>query len=1218
MIMSDSNENAYAKYFNLSPLSNIKAPVYFEALDEKLNDNSIKNIAIIGPYGSGKSSVIESYILMDTKNKYLRVSLANFCEATKEILEKDEKKIEEQILQQLFYQLSSDDIPFSGFKKIGHIDKKRQSKLIISIIVWLFSLALMPNVFKIFNDNLETILSVGFEGLWHQIHWFVSILYIITIAVFCIGLFHVLKEIIHIKQKGQLKKLTMKSAQVELSQDSALNKYIDELIYFFEATDKNIVVIEDLDRFNSVLLFSKLREVNFLINNSPKVSQIIKFVYAIKDDIFTDNFNRTKFFDFILPIVPVINATNSGDKLREMLEGKSQLSSNYINDISLYIHDLRLLKNIVNEFQIYNGVINNDNRKKSIFLFSIILYKNLFTKDFSKEHYREGLLYKIFNEKKGIILDITTKDKLEKLTNFENQIKEILSESAKSEIDLRKEYILEILKTNQGVNTICDETIEDIIQDEKLFDKLLKQPQILKYNNNSGNFRISNLDFKEIQKKVNPNKTYEERLELIKQSNSQSRIKIESEIIKKKEEIEKFNRKKLSELIKQFKDNSWEAKIFDNYDQKLSQEQTLLMLLLRKGYIEENYPLYISYFYEGALSFKDFEFLLNVKNNEKGNFNTKLSNVNELISRISEDEYEYEATLNKDLIYDFLKRANYNDDCRVDLLLRQFEHIEEAFGEYILPLIYHLQNSQKELQRFIELMVVKYYPAIWKNIEQQDFEDSKKDELFMLFLFLSEDNIRLLNAASGNDRLKKYLSAKNNFIEIFDSQLEIGNVIKLIKALNLKFHNLTFKRYDNDLIFNYIYQNNNFELNKSMLYQMLFHKYTLTKEEFDKLFYKQNYTSIIESNYDSLNDYVAENFITYIKEVYLQLESKQNESEEAISSFIEMLEEKDEADILNAVLGQISNQIVDIKKFGKEDKWSMLFDQNCVKPNWNNLIYYFTLKQNELNKTITEWLNIESVCKTITQHKLLFDENNNEKNIVISLQGKIIENNKLSNKSYEWLIGSFPYLYANINIEELSKEKISRLIELKKIAFNIHHYEQILNLGLIDVLIIFTINNIDTFIKNYKDYKFSLELNKGLLDSKSVENYNKISVIKQISIDNISDSIIADLISIVLLSTNEATIENEKIIHVIKKCHQNYFKLKLLDRFLKLFDFSEIDMIFENIGGDYKKATILRKRPVWENNEVNRSIAQKLQSIGYFHTIDIDKKGKIKIVVRYF
>jgi len=774
-----------------------------------------------------------------------------------------------------------------------------------------------------------------------------------------------------------------------------------------------------------------LREVNFLINNSPKVLQSIKFVYAIKDDIFTDNFNRTKFFDFILPIVPIINTTNSGDKLREMLKGKPSLPSPYINDISLYIHDMRLLKNVVNEYLIYNGIINHENKRKSIFLFSIILYKNLFTKEFSKEHYREGLLSKTFNEKKELILENVIKDKIEQRANLINQKNKILSETAQSETKLREEYIFEIQKNNPSIKSICSYSIVDILIEEN-FSQLLNEPQIeIYYEYTFHNYKVEKkqIDFNEIQKKVNPEKTYKERLELIKQRNSKNQLKIELEISKNEEEIEKSKRKKLSELIKLYKDNSWEDIIFNNdddktesKDKKLSREKKLLMLLLRKGYIEENYPLYISYFYEGALIYKDFEFLLNVKNKENGNFNTDISNVDELINRISDDEYEYEATLNKDIIFNLIKSPNYINDNRLEFLFKQFEYIDVAFDEYIMPLINYLQNSQKELQRFIELMVSKYYPALWKNIDLQDFNDSKKDELLKLFLFLSEDNIQSLNASS-DDSLKKYLTSKSDFIEVFDTPLETGNVMKLIRALNLKFKKLIYNKCGNSQIFNYIYQNKNYELNRDMLYLMLFYKYTVSKDEFDRLFYKQNYTSIFESNYDVLNEYVAENFTTYLEDIYFHLESKQDESEDAIFSFIEMLGEKEDTDALYTVLGKISTQIIDIKKFGKEDKWSLLFDRNCVEPNWNNLIYYFKLKDNSINKTITNWLNDERVYSEITKNQ--FNDNNfveEEKELITSFQVQIIENNILTIESYGLLILSFPYIYNQINLDDLTKK----------------------------------------------------------------------------------------------------------------------------------------------------------------------------------------------------
>ena len=84
-------------------------------------------------------------------------------------------------------------------------------------------------------------------------------------------------------------------------------------------TKYNVVFIEDVDRFNTSEIFVKLRELNTLLNNYDLIKRRIVFVYAIKDDMFNDQ-DRTKFFDFIIPIIPIINSTNSGEKLLEKLK----------------------------------------------------------------------------------------------------------------------------------------------------------------------------------------------------------------------------------------------------------------------------------------------------------------------------------------------------------------------------------------------------------------------------------------------------------------------------------------------------------------------------------------------------------------------------------------------------------------------------------------------------------------------------------------------------------------------------------------------------------------------------------------------------------------------------------------------------------------------------------------------------------------------------------
>ena len=70
------------KFVDLAPTSNADANgTYAEALEFATNNTNIFNIALTGPYGSGKSSVIKSYLKqyeIRPKRVALEISLASF------------------------------------------------------------------------------------------------------------------------------------------------------------------------------------------------------------------------------------------------------------------------------------------------------------------------------------------------------------------------------------------------------------------------------------------------------------------------------------------------------------------------------------------------------------------------------------------------------------------------------------------------------------------------------------------------------------------------------------------------------------------------------------------------------------------------------------------------------------------------------------------------------------------------------------------------------------------------------------------------------------------------------------------------------------------------------------------------------------------------------------------------------------------------------------
>ena len=85
----------------------------------------------------------------------------------------------------------------------------------------------------------------------------------------------------------------------------------------------------------------------------------MKKVLGIDYDMFKDK-DRTKFFDYIIPVVPFINSSNSSKKIIDLLrsenllneeseENNNKVDAKFIKDISLYINDMRFLTNVFNE-----------------------------------------------------------------------------------------------------------------------------------------------------------------------------------------------------------------------------------------------------------------------------------------------------------------------------------------------------------------------------------------------------------------------------------------------------------------------------------------------------------------------------------------------------------------------------------------------------------------------------------------------------------------------------------------------------------------------------------------------------------------------------------------------------------------------------------------------------------------------------------------------------
>ena len=271
---SNDNEESLA-YSSLSPIDNGDENGHYSrallwALKNRKKED-IKNIALTGSYGSGKSSILKTFQKNYKGNdlKFLNISLATFKDEEPRFNEKGEeikldktellKRIETSILEQIFYHEEDNKIPDSRFKKIKSYSSK---KLFLLSLAYLFFLFAIYNYFyPYFIQNIFKDITIS-NKVYDFIHYS-------GIFIIALGLFFIILKSIRIISAVTINKLKIQNAEIGVGENlnkSILNHHIDEILYFFSIRPYNVVIIEDLDRFRETEIFTKLREVNLLLN----------------------------------------------------------------------------------------------------------------------------------------------------------------------------------------------------------------------------------------------------------------------------------------------------------------------------------------------------------------------------------------------------------------------------------------------------------------------------------------------------------------------------------------------------------------------------------------------------------------------------------------------------------------------------------------------------------------------------------------------------------------------------------------------------------------------------------------------------------------------------------------------------------------------------------------------------------------------------------------
>lgn len=1179
MFANKSKEtNKNIKFYSLAPTDNAEnSDIYLSALDWAIKEPNIKNIAVTGNYGSGKSSILNTYQKKSkNKERFLNISLATFDQKD---YKKDDNIIEKSILQQLFYKEKINKTPFSRFKKINNLNNKLWLKILAMIllifsIIWIINPNIFGNIenfivdklnynFIFFNNWLDNILNFMIKSIFVAIS-IIVIIYILNI------LYKILVNIscrLTIKKNDIELEITPKDKQTK---ESIFNKYIDEIIYFFEVTKYDIVIFEDLDRLKNYSgLFVKLREMNTLLNNSKIIKKDkITFIYAVKDDVFPNDKERTKFFEFIIPVIPVINSNNSKDKLLEVIKEmpyKEKLSNSmFLDNITLYIDDMRLLNSVVNEFNIYSQQINVKYDVKK--LFSIILYKNLFPEDFSKLQNNEGILYKILNNKdenlKNILSDLQNKYNL-----LQTEIEKLNNEYNVKNIDDFKRIVWTYITqrysgySNYYINNARHPSIDSFLEDTSI--NTTEKLKNITVGLNSSNKQPITSIIPDIEKKIGYTKNEFE--EIINQKNEELNM-LSNKMVKMKN-------KKISEIINEYG-------IKEYYS--LPDNMIILTYLLKNGYIDESYRDYINYFYQTTLKIEDKNFILNVNNQTVTNYNYRLHNIKNIIGYFTDEDFLKQEILNFDLLNYMLQNAS-----RYDLKLKNlFKQINN--NNYGIDFIKEYIVTKKMSQSFIKYFV-KYCSEMLDKLNQH-LPNIYKEKLLN----------RILIYADLND-IEKYLGSNQNFIDRVNKckyfcrilkNDKIEKARKILDILNIKFVDIDVKEINSEL-FDIIYKQNCYIINQKNIELILNKKFN----EDVKPIQTQNYTIICK--YEELHQYINSNINIYINDAFFKYESNTMEDMKSINELLsnEMIDIETKRKIIEKE--QILNDIelINDKSFSDEDSdnevtlWGLYLEENKITPNFSNIIKYYN-KYN-LNDKLVSFININS--EFLEQNIIILDINS-----YAAFIESVIENDKISDKSFECIVNAISsnYQFNEFDFSIVNKERSFKILSSSKIdiKFNENSYNN-LKKNYSDLLIKFVESNIKEFYKIMDNLDYDDVLISDIISSDQIERGIKTDILckckDEIQFNNISQK--QNIIDFILRGRKYININYNIFKQLFDNTLDSIRLINLLIFQSPILNNEQISDCLSNIKKPYSDIPKQGKIPKLEINSLNTKLKEFLE-----------------------
>ena len=1186
-----------------------KAYIPVSLLKEAINDDKMLNIAVAGNYGVGKSSVIKTAENeLKGKHSFINISLASLLVAENKAIISDEntqrgpepdekvedddnktvdlengsgivakkasgrisdvvtdRQIEYSILQQILYHDRPQVTPKSRLKRIH---KTRCLKpLIIAFLLMITGLALALSIGS--KEMIERYLTLDSLSISLKvIRWG-------AILVLCIVLIFVCYYVGN-SFNLSITKIAGKNVELKIKESlSIFNAYLDEIVYFFQSTKYDVVVFEDLDRFKEKeIIFYKLRELNTILNNSNYLKRKINFVYAVLDNLF-DSTERVKFFDYIITVIPVVNSLNSYDVLKAHIKPTNRiekLGKHELLNLCDYFQDMRLLLNIVNEFNQFAPLLDPEEMSEKV-LFGLIVYKNYVPSDFAQMYNRSGAVASAMENVDKYANDIISRKKSENKT-LGGEIKARKEELERQKVKLRLDAIdkaRSLIGYAQFAATIRIDGkayLADIVaKDAGLFEKFRNGDALLIIN--GSRFNVPSF------------------------SSIENNMVLPASFDAVMDSYEKEYEKQIREIDKKIKANNDDLNLYKiavsnvyREDKTLLEKElvrlkdkdkiNLVRFLILNGYIDRHYQYYISYFYPNALKREDRAFVMHAGCQDKLQFESNLVDIGEILKRFSLEDYALNSSLlNVNLIREVFKNPGYTS-YRQPLL--QLIKKDKQLGFLIIC----YQSSPSVPDRFYSMLHQEY--DYWDEIDAMVNEDQDVlREIYLKYCDVRDGRV--------NEAFKAWLTDNYQFIDKhFDSIPSKRVKEDLFRNCSpvfsvLKFHNTP------DVVLTDIINNQRYKFNRSNFSTII------KRLGFFDAYSTASYTSLLNDAYVALRKTVESNWNLALKNVFP--DTSINEDSSTILAILNnsSVHLGDARSYLIKQRNRVNNAR-DIH----DHALSYAFKNNLVKPGWDNVYYYSIEKGKGLPY---DFLNNnhfnDKVINTLSKEQ------------EYSLRELLLLSNRVDDPKFEELIPFFNVPFSEVPAD-MKVTRVRFLVEKAYIAFNGAAFRTVKDDYKLSSL--FLNKNISTYMSNPGEYR--LDNSDIVIAIKSIETKkSKCDFIRAIKNNAFEPSDeLARIVTPFLQSGDIKVVDINftLLLRILSRASKDVKKTLGKNAIIKLpYSKEKVTRLLYYIGGELKRLTSDSKQSSLTYSKDTIQILNYLVANGYIQSIE-KKNGKIVVV----